>query len=102
MSLTTIYACHKDPFDCPNLSHVLQRANATGTKIHDFAQPPSASCKPRHPCSALLLLTVGSCSQGCIWVCTKSLSVESVQLVGWFGSHSGLNSTITSPNDVPR
>lgn len=49
----------------------------------------------QHYCSS-----VGSCSQGRIWVCTKSLSVESVQLVGWFGSHSGLNSMITSPNDV--
>ena len=37
-------------------SYALQRANTTRAKIHDFSQPPSASCKPRHPCSALLLL----------------------------------------------
>lgn len=43
-------------------SYVLKRANTTRAKIHDFSQPPSASCKPRHPGSALLLL-IGSYSQ---------------------------------------
>lgn len=86
--LTTIDACHKDSVDCHDLSYVLQRANTTRAKIHDFCQPPSASCKPRYPVQHDCSTRVGHCSQGCIWAWTRSLSVVSGQLVGLFGSHS--------------
>lgn len=61
--LTTIYICHNDSVDCRNLSYVLKEKNTTRAKIHDIFQPPSASCKPRHPSSALLPFIVGSYSQ---------------------------------------
>lgn len=43
--------------------HMCLREQYHKSQIHDFSQPPSASCKPRHPDSALLLFIVGSYSQ---------------------------------------
>lgn len=66
---------------------MLERTNTTRAKIHDFSQPPSASCKPRHPGSALQLFVVGSCSQVVLGFGSKS-EHGNVQLVGLFGFRS--------------